>query len=65
MMVTTICNMCTEDSLVSAAGTTSSAESSAESTTEKSTSEEQGYDLDLTVIASALQHKDYTVCMLS
>ena len=55
--------MCTEDSLVSAAGT--GTESSAESTTEKSTSEEQGYDLDLTVIASALQHKDYTVCMFS
>ena len=46
-MLSTICHMCTEDSLVSATGTTSSAESSAESTTEKSTSEEQGYDLDI------------------
>ena len=43
MMVTTICNMCTEDSLVFAEGTTSSTES----TTEESTTEEQGYDLDI------------------
>ena len=36
MMVTTICNMCTEDSLVFAEGTISSTESTTEeSTTEK------------------------------
>lgn len=41
--------MCTEDSLVSAAGTTSTTEESAteESSTEESTNEEQGYDLDI------------------
>ena len=51
--------MCTEDSLVSAAGTTSTTEESAteestteestteESSTEESTTEEQGYDLDI------------------
>ena len=40
---------CTEDSLVSAAGTTSTTEESAteESSTEESTNEEQGYDLDI------------------